>query len=152
MAGERQQRQGRFSCPPHSSLLRVMLRSPDPALTREPTSSSPGMVWEQGQRRRGWTHGLLKLTTNRDTGHGHLKAEERLSSCHFNTPVNQSRWKPYALLGSIHLVARETSFLFKMAGKGLQKPASNPHFSGMIRAPPAWQHCAILLPGRAVTA
>lgn len=60
---------------------------------------------------------------------------KRLSSCHFNTPVNQSRWKPYALLGSIHLVARETSFPFKMAGKGLQKPAFNPLFSGTIQVP-----------------
>lgn len=102
-----------------------------PAPTGDRTSSSPGMAARPAPQ--GWTRCVLKLLSNRDTRHGHSKAGERLSSCHFNTPVNQSRWKPYALLGSFHLVARETSFPFKMAGKGLQKPAFNPLFSGAIQ-------------------
>lgn len=86
-----------------------------------------------------------------------LKLKRELSSCHFNTPVNQSRWKPYALLGSIHLVARETSFPFKMAGKGLQKnllltpfsqarsksPGSSPSPAASCRTA-AWESCRSL--------
>lgn len=126
LAGGRQQRQGRFPAHPAAPCFKrcsdpSLQRSPDPVLMWDLISSSPRTGQEQDQCCRGWTHGLLKLLSNRDTGHGHTKAEERLSSCHFNTLVNQSRWKPYALLGSIHLVARETSFPFKMAGKSLQK-------------------------------